>query len=73
MAAWVYEFYLLVLKVSLTGSLSSLVRDTFQHSKIKFVSSRGHEISSIYYYYYYYYFHPQLFFLCHVDVKNCTN
>ena len=29
MAAWGYEFYLLVLKVSLTRSLRSLVRDTF--------------------------------------------
>ena len=50
MAAWVYEFYLLVLKVSLTRSLRSLVRDnlsTFQHWKIKFVSPRGHVISSM--------------------------
>ena len=46
MAAWGYEFYLLVLKVSLTRSLRSLVRDTFsKHSKIKFVSQRGHLIS----------------------------
>ena len=29
MAAWGYESYLLVLKVSLTRSLRSLVRDTF--------------------------------------------
>ena len=29
MAAWGYVFYLLVLKVSLIRSLSSLVRDTF--------------------------------------------
>ena len=29
MTAWGYEFYLLVLKVSLTRSLRSLVRDTF--------------------------------------------
>ena len=36
MAAWGYEFYLLVLKV-------------FQHSKIKFVSLRGRVISSICY------------------------
>ena len=28
MAAWGYEFYLLVLKVSLTRSLRSLLRDT---------------------------------------------
>ena len=30
MAAWGYEFYLRVLKVSLTRSLRSLVRDTFR-------------------------------------------
>ena len=30
MAPWGYEFYLRVLKVSLTRSLSSLVRDTFR-------------------------------------------
>ena len=42
MAAWGYEFYLLVLKVSLTRERY------FQHSKIKFVSPRGHERSSIY-------------------------
>ena len=41
MAAWGYEFYLLVLKVSLTRERY------FQHSKIKFVSPRGHVISSI--------------------------
>ena len=29
MAAWGYEFYLLVLKVSPTSELRSLVRDTF--------------------------------------------
>ena len=29
MAAWGYEFYLVVLKVSLTRSLRSLVSDTF--------------------------------------------
>ena len=40
MAAWGYEFYLLVLKVSLTRSL--------RYSKIKFVSPRGYVISSIY-------------------------
>ena len=38
MAAWGYEFYLLVLKVSLTR----------EHSKIKFASPRGHVISSLY-------------------------
>ena len=41
MAALGYEFYLLVLKVSLTSERSQ------QHSKIKFVSPSGHEISSI--------------------------
>ena len=45
MAAWGYEFYLLVLKVSLTRE-----RD-FQHEKIKFVSPSGHVISSISYFY----------------------
>ena len=29
MATWGYKFYLLVLKVSLTRSLHSLMRDTF--------------------------------------------
>ena len=48
MAAWGYEFHLLVLKVSLTRSLRSLVRDTFKHEKIKFVSPRCYVISSIY-------------------------
>ena len=43
MAAWGYEFYLLVLKV-----LLPLTSETyFQHSKIKFISPRGHAISSI--------------------------
>ena len=45
MAAWGYEFYLLVLKVSLTRE-----RD-FQHEKIKFVSPSVHVISSISYSY----------------------
>ena len=31
MTAWGYEFYLLVLKVSLTSELRSLVRDTFRY------------------------------------------
>ena len=47
MAAWGYEFGLLVLKVSLTRSIRSLVRDTFSTRKIKFVPPRGHVISSI--------------------------
>ena len=46
MAAWGYEFYLLVLKVSLTRSLRSIVRH-FQHSKIKIVYPSRHVISSI--------------------------
>ena len=41
MAAWGYEFYLLLLKVPLTRERY------FQHSKIKFVSPSGHVISSI--------------------------
>ena len=47
MAGWGYEFHLLVLKVSLTRSLRSLVKRYFQYSKIKFVSPRGHVISSM--------------------------
>ena len=47
MAAWGYQFYLLVLKVSLTRSLRSIVRDSFQHEKIKLVSPSGHVMSSI--------------------------
>ena len=47
MSAWGYEFYLLVLKIS--HSFAALTREIFfQHSKIKFVSPRGHVISSIY-------------------------
>ena len=46
MAARGYGFYLLVLKVSPTRSRY------FQHEKIKFVSPRGHVISSIYSLYY---------------------
>ena len=41
MAAWGYKFYLLVLKVSLTRSLRSLVRDTF--------STRRYMLYIIYY------------------------
>ena len=41
MAAHGYEFYLQVLKVSLTLLLHSLVRD-FQHEKTKFISPSGH-------------------------------
>ena len=35
MAAWRYEFYLLVLKLSLTRLLCSLVRDTFSTRRYK--------------------------------------
>ena len=35
MAAWGYEFYLLVLKVSLTHSLRPLVRDIFSTSALE--------------------------------------
>ena len=44
MAAWRYEYNLLVLKPSLTRSLRSLVRDI----KIKSVSPQSHVISSTY-------------------------
>ena len=47
MAAWRYEIILLLLKKYFTRSLHSLVK-IFQHSKINFVSPRGHVISSIY-------------------------
>ena len=46
MTAWGYEFYLLVLKVSL---IQRSIQVYFQHEKIKFVSPSGHVISSIYY------------------------
>ena len=48
MAAWGYEFYLRVLKVSLTRSLRSLVRDTFSTRRQNSYPPRGHVISSIY-------------------------
>jgi len=41
MAAWGYGFYLLVLKVSLTRERY------FHHSNLKYVSPRGHVISSM--------------------------
>ena len=47
MAARGYEFYLPVLKVSLTSERGSPVRDTFSHifsDTIKFVSPSGHVI-----------------------------
>ena len=48
MAAWGYEFYLFVLKVSPKSELRSLVRD-FQPEKITlFGIPGGHIISSIY-------------------------
>ena len=49
MANWGYEFYLLVLTVSLSISFALLTYERyFQHSKIKFVSPRSRVISSIY-------------------------
>ena len=49
MAARGYEFYLRVLKVSLTPAFAALIRERhFQHSKKKFVSPHGHVISSMY-------------------------
>ena len=48
MAAWEYEFYLRVLKVSLTRERSERVRDTFSTEKIKFVSPSGHEMFLFY-------------------------
>ena len=49
MAAWGYEFYLLVLKYFESHfSTASLTRERyFQNSKIKFVSPSGHVISSM--------------------------
>ena len=55
MAAWGYEFYLRVLKASLTSERSERVRDTFSTSKIKFVSPSGHVISSIYHHYHFFF------------------
>ena len=47
MAAWGYEFYLLVLKVS--SLFVSLTREKYsQYSKVKFVFRSGHVISLIY-------------------------
>ena len=40
MATWGYEFYLLVLKVSVTSERTS--ERYFQHEKIKFVSASGY-------------------------------
>ena len=44
MAARGYEFYLQVLKVSLTSERSERVIDTFNPEKIKFVSRSGQVI-----------------------------
>ena len=51
MAVRGYEFYLLVLKVSLKSERSERVRDTLiQHEKIRFVSPSGHVIKcSVYF------------------------
>ena len=46
MAAWRYEFYLLVLKKS--HSFAALTREIFSTLEDKFVSPRGHVISPIY-------------------------
>ena len=48
MPAYGYEFYLPWSTQYLTRSLRSLVRYRVDHSKIKFISTRGHVISSIY-------------------------
>ena len=49
MAAWGYEFYLLVLKLSQGVKNSGTRSHSFagQHLKIKFVSRRGQVISSM--------------------------
>ena len=45
MTACRYEFYLLVLKVSLRHSFASLTRETYlEHSKMKLVCPRDHVI-----------------------------
>ena len=49
MAARGYKFYLLMLKVFLPLLFTSLTRERyFQHLNIKFVSPRGHVISSFF-------------------------
>ena len=42
MATWGYEFYLQVLKVSLTSECSERVRDTISTRRFKLVSPSGH-------------------------------
>ena len=51
MAARGYEFYLRMLKVSLTNERSERVRDTFSSKKIKFVSPSGHVLLCLFYRY----------------------
>ena len=51
MAAQGYEFYLRVLKVSLTSERSERVRDTLEHEKIKFVSPSGYVMFCLFYRY----------------------
>ena len=51
MAARGYEFYPLVLKVSLTSERSDTRERYFQHEKIKFVSPSGHVMFSLLYRY----------------------
>ena len=49
MAACGYGFYLLSRAESISHSFASLTREGYlHHSKIKFVSPRGHVMSSIY-------------------------
>ena len=49
MAAWGYEFYLRVLKVSFTSVRTS--ERYFQQEKIKFVSPSGHVMFCLFYRY----------------------
>ena len=51
MAARGYEFYLRVLKASLTSEWSKRARDTSQHEMIKFVSPSGHVMFCLFYRY----------------------
>ena len=60
MAAWGYEFYLLVLKVYL---YTSLYESYFQHEKIKFVSPSGHVMFCLCYRYWWNSYIKDNFFL----------
>ena len=70
MAARGYEFYLWVLKVSLTSERSEQVRDTFS---TRFVSPRGRVISSIYmaHFHLHILFCYMLYYLVHVILFSC--